>query len=211
MNGVRGNRRGRRQTRWPRVGLLVIVAGIALLTAACSGASAGPAGSATSATSAGSASASTSATSTAAASSTSSAVAVGSSTYQRAVAYAQCMRQHGVPDFPDPLTNGGFVLGPNVTGGTHGQVSPQYQAAEGACASLNPVGVLSPQQQQHALSQLLKLSACMRSHGFKNFPDPTFSSQGIELHIIGFNRSSPQFQSAWRICMTQTGAGGGSS
>jgi hypothetical protein len=118
------------------------------------------------------------------------------------------MREHGVPNFPDPLSNGGFALGPNVTGGVNGQVSPQYQAAENACAALNPVGVLSPQQQEQALNQLLKVSACMRQHGFKNFPDPTFSSQGIELHIIGFDRNSPQFQSAWRACQPQGGTGG---
>jgi hypothetical protein len=118
------------------------------------------------------------------------------------------MRQHDVPNFPDPLPNGGFELGPAVTGGINGQVSPQYQGAENACASLNPVGVLSPQQQQHALSQLLKVSACMRSHGFTKFPDPVYGSAGIELHIVGFDRNSPQFQSAWRTCTAQTGAGG---
>lgn len=118
------------------------------------------------------------------------------------------MREHGVPNFPDPLPNGGFGLSPSITGGIGGQVSPQYQAAENSCASLSPVGVLSPQQQQHALSQLLKLTACMRSHGYKNFPDPTFGSQGITLHIVGFDRSSPQFQNAWNTCLKQIGASG---
>jgi hypothetical protein len=199
--------RGLRRIRPPRMGLLAIVASIALLTAACSGGSASSPGSTDPGTSSTSI---TSATSSASADSGASAAASGSSTYQRAVAYAQCMREHGVPNFPDPLPNGGFGLDPSVTGGTNGQVSPQYQAAENACAHLSPVGVLSPQQQQHALNQLLKLSACMRSHGLKNFPDPTFSSEGIVLHIIGFDRNSPQFQNAWRACQSQIGAGGSS-
>jgi hypothetical protein len=118
------------------------------------------------------------------------------------------MRQRDVPNFPDPLPNGGFALSPAVTGGTHGQVSPQYQAAENSCADLSPTGAMSPQRQQHALSQLLKVSACMRAHGFRNFPDPSYGNGGVELHIVGFDRSSPQFQSAWRTCAAQLEASG---
>jgi hypothetical protein len=114
-------------------GLLVVVAGVALLTAACSGASANPPSSDSS-----SPGTTASAASSAAADPGTSGTTGGSSTYQKAVAYAHCMRQHGVPNFPDPLPNGGFGLDPSVTGGTNGQVSPQYQAAESACASLSP-------------------------------------------------------------------------
>ena len=62
-------------------------------------------------------------------------------------------------------------------------------------------------QEQKALNQLLKVAACMRTHGFKTFPDPTVSNQGVVLHIVGFDRNSPQFQSAWQTCQTQAGAG----
>jgi hypothetical protein len=50
----------------------------------------------------------------------------------------------------------------------------------------------------------------MRAHGFKDFPDPTFGSDGIELHIIGLNHQSPQFQAARQACQAQIGAGGSS-
>ena len=205
MNGDTSGRRRLRRIWSPCTGLLAIVAGIALLTAACSGGSANSPGS--------SASSVPSASSTSGASSDpgTSVTAGGSSTYQKAVGYAQCMRAHGVPNFPDPLPNGGFGLSPGVTGGVGGQVSPQYQAAEQACASLSPVGNLSPQQQRQDLNQLLKLSACMRSHGYPTFPDPTFGSDGIYLHIVGFNRSSPQFQAAWRTCQSSLHIGAGGS
>jgi hypothetical protein len=201
MNGDEGGRRRLRQKCAPRMGLLAAVAGIALLTAACGGGSASSPGSATSPGSRASSDPGTSAS------------AAGSATYNKAVAYAQCMRAHGVPNFPDPLPNGGFGLSPAVTGGTDGQVSPQYQSAEKACSALDPIGNLSPQQQRQALSQLLKLSACMRSHGYPTFPDPTFGSNGIVLHIVGFDRNSPQFQAAWQTCQSvlRTRAGGGSS
>jgi hypothetical protein len=117
------------------------------------------------------------------------------------------MRQHGVPNFPDPLPNGGFEISSDVTGGGNGQVNPRYAAAVNACASLLPSGSPSAQQQQKTLSELLKVSACMRTHGFSTFPDPTVSNQGVYLHIVGFDRNSPQFQSAWATC-TQAARGG---
>jgi hypothetical protein len=203
MNGDKGGRRRLRHICAPRMGMLAAVAGIALLTAACGGGSANPPDSANSRGSA------TSPRSSASSDPGTSATAGGSSTYNKAVAYAQCMRSHGVPNFPDPLPNGGFGLSPAVTGGTNGQVSPQYQTAERACASLSPVGNQSPQQQRQALNRLLKVSACMRSHGYPTFPDPTFGSDGIFLHIVGFDRSSPQFQAAWQTCQSALGPGAG--
>jgi hypothetical protein len=185
----------------PRVGLLVSAASVAVLATACSSAS-------TTSTIAGTISTpGTSATSSPSTSSGTSSTAAGSSTYQKAVAYAACMRQHGVPNFPDPLPNGGFEISSDVTGGGNGQVSPQYAAAVNACASLLPSGSPSAQQQQKTISELLKVSACMRTHGFKTFPDPTVSNEGTYLHIVGFDRNSPQFQSAWATC-TQGARGG---
>lgn len=207
MNRHKG---GCRRILSPRVGLLVTLAGVTLLAAACSSAAANSTDAANSSTAGASAASSPSAssgTSSPSASSGASSTSAGSSTYQKSVAYAACMRQHGVPNFPDPLPNGGFEFGSSVTGGINGQVSPQYQAATNACASLSPTGSLSPQQQEKDLSQLLKISECMRSHGFENFPDPTVSNQGIVLHIVGFDRNSPQFQSAWQTCQTQARAG----
>jgi hypothetical protein len=53
----------------------------------------------------------------------------------KALKYAQCMRSHGEPNFPDPngqgviqITNATGILSPN---------SPQYQQAETACQSLD--------------------------------------------------------------------------
>ena len=181
----------------PRVGLLVSAASVAVLAAACSSASTTPTIAATTGTSA---------TSSSSTSSGASSTAVSSGTYQKSVAYAACMRQHGVPNFPDPLPNGGFEISTDVTGGTNGQVSPQYAAAVNACASLLPSGSPSAQQQKKTLSELLKVSACMRTHGFPSFPDPTVSNDGTYLHIVGFDRNSPQFQSALATC-TQSAAG----
>jgi hypothetical protein len=55
-------------------------------------------------------------------------------------AFAQCMRAHGVPNFPDPSSQGG-PLGPDS--GVD-PTSPQFQAAlNGPCKSLAPPGWVS--------------------------------------------------------------------
>ncbi|HEY3957380.1 MAG TPA: hypothetical protein VGM53_28770 [Streptosporangiaceae bacterium] len=116
------------------------------------------------------------------------------------------MRAHGVPDWPDPTANGGFIL-TNVPGiGHHGAPdSPQIQAAMRACESLNPAGSVTAQQREQALNNLLKYSACMRSHGEPDFPDPTVGSDGsVTLNVKGRGLigelQSPQGQAAQQAC-----------
>jgi hypothetical protein len=102
----------------------------------------------------------------------------GSSAYQQALPFAQCMRSHGIGNFPDPDSSGNF----NVNGKSVNQNSPQYAAAQATCVKLHPYNmVLSPQQQAHMMSQALKFARCMRAHGVPNFPDPTQTNGGISF------------------------------
>lgn len=115
------------------------------------------------------------------------------------------MRAHGVPQWPDPNARGQFVL-TDVPGiGHHGAASsPQIQAAEQACRSLNPAGTVTSQQRQQVLDKALAFAACMRSHGEPAYPDPTVGSDGsITVSIKGsllHSLQSPQFQAAERAC-----------
>jgi hypothetical protein len=127
--------------------------------------------------------------------------------HKSAVAYAQCIRSHGVPNWPDPDEHGHFNAKPDLA-------SPQLRAALKACKDLLPGGgnmttggKLSPQEQ----AQLLKYAKCMRAHGIKNFPDPT--SNGLTLSPgTALDPSSPQFQAADKAChslMPNSGTGVG--
>jgi hypothetical protein len=54
-------------------------------------------------------------------------------------------------------------------------------------------------------AQALKFSACMRSHGEPNFPDPEISNGGTSIRIrvtpaSGIDPGSPAFQDAQRAC-----------
>jgi hypothetical protein len=114
--------------------------------------------------------------------------------------FAQCMRSHGISDFPDP--SGGGLLNAISAAGVNTQ-SPTYQAAEQACEKYSPAGHLTPTQSAAASAAGLEFSQCMRSHGVPNFPDPSTGptgGQAINLHGLDIDPSSPTYQSANAAC-----------
>ncbi len=127
--------------------------------------------------------------------------------YQRELAYAQCMRAHGDPGFPDPQSNGTFIS----NNADHGALAgPRFLSANKSCAHLEGPG-LSPAQQERQTSQLLRFAACMRAHGITNFQySPPHGGGTGGLGAQGANPNSPQFQAAQRACRKLQPSGGGS-
>jgi hypothetical protein len=126
----------------------------------------------------------------------------GTTAYQKALAYAQCMRAHGEPSYPDPTSNGGFIIN-----GQKDHLNGQLmQSANKTCQHLLPKArPMTAAQQRQATAQALKYVACMRTHGIPNMPDPTVNSQGIEFRIGSANGSgpspnSPVFHTAMQVC-----------
>jgi hypothetical protein len=125
-----------------------------------------------------------------------------------ALAYANCMRSHGVPDFPDPNGQGEFQLrtkfenGHVTQGGDLVPSSPAFQAGERACGRFGSAGrQVTPAQEQQAFRQALKAAACMRADGVPNYPDPKLVGGSIDLEFNGeFNPASPAFQRAAKKC-----------
>ena len=95
------------------------------------------------------------------------------------LAYARCMRSHGISDFPDPTTTGGGIS-ISQHGGPGSDLNPQslaYRSAQQSCGHLLPAGGHgSAQPTAHDTAQMLHVSQCMRQHGIAGFPDPTQSS-----------------------------------
>lgn len=105
----------------------------------------------------------------------------------KALAYSRCMRSNGVPNYPDPSSNGNL---PKGTAQAFGVSTAHYQAAEQACGHLLPTGGSASLTQclmtgdcprsvvQPALQEGRKFAQCMRSHGVTNWPDPSVDSLG---------------------------------
>jgi hypothetical protein len=128
---------------------------------------------------------------------------------QQMTKFAACMRQNGEPSFPDPNAQG--EISTNIDPG-----SAQFQQAQQICRKLLPSGgAPSPAQQARMRSGALAFSACMRSHGEPNFPDPQFGSGGrVSLKVGvggGLDPQSPQFQAAQKACQKNLPGKGGPS
>jgi hypothetical protein len=110
----------------------------------------------------------------------------GSASPPSAVAYSACMRANGVPNYPDPGSDGQLAKG---GARQFGVSSSRLQAAQGACQHLYPAngGVIQqcettgdcPQAVvQQALNVMREYARCLRSHGVPDWPDPTLDSGG---------------------------------
>ena len=124
------------------------------------------------------------------------------------LAYAACMRSHGVPmEDPHFDSGGGVRLSSGGPGAKNASPATQ-RAAEQACGhfmrDIKPPGGNSPAQQAEFRKAALANSRCMRSHGVPNFPDPQFGSNGqVSIKITkgsGIDPRSPAFQRAQQAC-----------
>jgi hypothetical protein len=108
-----------------------------------------------------------------------------------AVAFARCMRSHGVPNWPDPVGAGVFDKS------TLARLVPdpsRMRALQAPCEHLLPDFNSSPPpagQPRAQLADELSFARCMRHHGVARFPDPSVQNgltvemveaQGIDVH-----------------------------
>ena len=114
-----------------------------------------------------------------------------------AVGFAQCMRAHSVPKWPDPDSSGAFDK-TKITMQQLGVSSTALQAAQDACQHLLPPASIT--QQRLNAAQALQFAQCMRSHGVPSFPDPDSTGRIPDPAAVGVGQGSPQFQAANDSC-----------
>ena len=124
----------------------------------------------------------------------------GSSTQlEGMLAFARCMRAHGVQNFPDPDSQGSF---PPLTQQALGVSKQTSLTAQQACKDLLPGGgSATPQQRRQKLAFGVKVAQCLRAHGYPNVPDPT--GLGSQALPPGIDTNSPQFQTIETACEKQ--------
>jgi hypothetical protein len=102
--------------------------------------------------------------------------AAGRGGVARGVEFADCMRSHGVSNFPDPTRAGGGIQLPQGS-------SPALEAAVRECGALQPGGEGGPPAPTAAeLHAARAFAQCMRARGLSQFPDPlTTYGPGLTL------------------------------
>ena len=143
------------------------------------------------------------------------------SIHSDAIAFSKCMRSHGVPNFPDPGSNGGggISIQASQTAGS-GQTltvngvpvsAPAFQSAQRSCQKYLPKGSPPSASQINRLrAGALAMARCMRAHGVPNFPDPVITTGpgghgiGVRVRIggpgSGLDPNTPAYQAAQQAC-----------
>ncbi|NOR00346.1 hypothetical protein HGK72_09835 [Mycolicibacterium fortuitum] len=85
---------------------------------------------------------------------------------QQETKYSECMRAHGVADFPNPNAEG------HISYGGVSVSKATWQNAVGACAKLQPPGWSDAQRTPAQQAAALNFAQCVRDHGVPDFPDP---------------------------------------
>ena len=124
-------------------------------------------------------------------------------------AFAKCMRENGVADFPDPDANGQYDLPKDID-----PTSQSFKDAQQKCQQYNGPGNQGRPADAWAKADQLKYAACMRQNGIPNFPDPD-ASGGVQLPS-GVDPNSTTVKKAEAACKsfgpknqpTRNGGGG---
>jgi hypothetical protein len=113
--------------------------------------------------------------------------------------YSACMRKHGITNFPDPNSQGVISI---HSGMGIDPASPAFAAARTVCSKLLPNGGQpTPAQIAQRQQEMLAFSACMRSHGIKDFPDPSGGGLRLSVHPgSDLDPNNPTFRNAQQAC-----------
>jgi hypothetical protein len=124
---------------------------------------------------------------------------------------AQCIRDHGLPSYPDPVLT---ASGQAYTDLQTFRLAPDQvaNAIQQACGALMARAGFDPTSEPPAPAQLVRAGVraaqCMRAHGLPNVSDPTAQTPYAPGHGFGFTGSelpagdkfNPAFRHAAQAC-----------
>ena len=104
---------------------------------------------------------------------------------QQAVKFAECMRDNGVSDFPDPPASGRLTIDGVMNGSSLDVGSAAWQNAIDACEDLQPPGFTGDEEVTAEEQEVrLEFARCMRENGVEDFPDPTVDGPLVDTNRI---------------------------
>jgi hypothetical protein len=116
---------------------------------------------------------------------------------EAALAYARCMRENGVPDFPDPQVGDHGEMRMTMPEGS--SMSAVDKATE-TCKHLLPNGGAPGKADPELVEKLRGYAKCMRENGVPNFPDPTDGGLQIDGGKLGVDPQGATFKAAEEKC-----------
>jgi hypothetical protein len=101
------------------------------------------------------------------------------------VKFAECMRENGVSEFPDPDASGELTIDGVVNGSSLDPNSPGWEAAIGACKDLQPPGFTGDEEVSAEEQEVrLEFAQCIRDNGVEDFPDPAKGEPLVDTNRI---------------------------
>jgi hypothetical protein len=122
---------------------------------------------------------------------------------KKAVRFAECMRENGVREFPDPDASGGLTIDGVLNGSSLDSSTPAWKKAIAACRDLQPPGFTGHKRSAEQQEAALEFAQCMRDNGIKDFPDPTPDAPLIDTSRMPGApgaKSIPGFDAAMEAC-----------
>ena len=116
--------------------------------------------------------------------------------------FSKCMRENGVPDFPDPIIDedGGMMMKREAKAGDELDFEAEKKAME-ACDHLmeDLRGNFSEEDRSKMEDEFLAFAKCMRENGV-DMPDPDFSGDGGGAFRIEGPDNAEEFEKAQEAC-----------
>ncbi len=105
-------------------------------------------------------------------------------TKEPAFKFAECMRDNGVREFPDPDASGQLTIDAIANGSSVDTTSAAFKQALGACKDLEPPGFTGHKRNAQEQANALKFAQCIRDNGVPDFPDPTPDAPLVDTNRI---------------------------
>jgi len=106
------------------------------------------------------------------------------STHEKAVKFAECMRNNGVSAFPDPNASGELTIDAVANGSGVDTSSAAFEQALRACKDLEPPGFTGGKVTPSQRTARLEFAQCVRDNGVPDFPDPTPNGPLVDTNRI---------------------------
>jgi hypothetical protein len=110
-------------------------------------------------------------------------VSTATDTREQGVKFAECMRENGVSDFPDPDASGQLTIDAVANASVETESAAFLQAVS-TCKDLEPPGFTGDKRSADQQEAALEFAQCIRENGVKDFPDPEPNGPLVDTYRI---------------------------